>query len=290
MFRATDFMYDGVFSGEYGLKIASLDNDSIKETTYITPTITMKKPAKARKFYYMGSKYENSPTYEFSVFSEVPISDAIQREILLWLDNRKGFKPLIVFQEGLDVYVYNCIFQVTNTIYHSGKCVGFGLKAIFDSPYCYGDSKSYDIDGGDGTAEKELIVYNNCDIGEGFVYPMVEFAPSGSFSSGDSEDSEDYWITIVNETDDPTRKFIFKKSDATGLNTDGLTITVDNELKIITATALNTKDERYSEPGDYLELFEGKKWLRLHAGENTLKIRINGTATITVPHYTKIRF
>lgn len=287
MFRATDFMYDGVFSGEYGLKIASLDNGSIEETTYITPTITMKKPANAKKFYYMGTKYDEAPSYEFSVFSEVPISDLMQREILCWLDNRKGFKPLIIFQEGLDDYVYNCIFNVTKLIYHAGNCVGFGLKAIFDSPYCYGDSSSYRIAANaegdeENTLIKELIIYNNCDD-EDYVYPTLEFTVpnSNAFTSN----AKEYLITIVNETDDATRVFKFQKPDI-----DELTIRVDNELKIITATKPDTSGVARNEPGDYLKLFEDMKWLRLCRGENVLKIKINGTATITVPQYTKIRF
>lgn len=261
MLSATDFTYDGVFSGVYGVQIASLNDSVVEETAYITPTMTMVKPSRSKKFYYMGSKYEEAPTFEFSIISENTIPDLVQRRILLWLDNRKGFKPLVIHQPEFETYTYNCIFNVTSIIYHAGRCIGFSLKATFDSPYHYEKSKTESFKG-DGT-EKEITIYNNSDIDDDYVYPMVTFELN---EGGD--------IEIYNDADDNSRGFVFEGIAA---NTK---VTVDNETKIISS---ETSD-------DYFSKFKGLKWLRLVRGKNKLRIKINGTVEITCPQYAKIRF
>lgn len=262
MLSATDFTYDGVFSGVYGVQIASLNDSVVEETAYITPTMTMVKPSKAKKFYYMSSKYEEAPTFEFSIISENTIPDLVQRRILLWLDNRKGFKPLVIHQPEFETYTYNCIFNVTSIIYHAGRCIGFNLKATFDSPYHYEKPKTVEILDSDG-AEQEVILYNNSDIDDDYIYPIVTFKLE---EEGDVE--------IYNDTDDSSRGFIFKGVAA---NSE---VTVDNETKIITS---EKKD-------DYLSKFDGLKWLRLVRGKNVLRIKIKGAVKITCPQYAKIRF
>lgn len=262
MLSATDFTYDGVFSGVYGLRIASFNDSVVEETAYITPTITTVKPSKSKKFYYMGSKYEETPTFEFSVVSERVIPDLVQRDILLWLDNRSGFKPLVIHQSEFETYTYNCIFNVTSIIYHAGKCIGFNLRATFDSPYQYEKPRVVSVSG-DGSAENVITIYNNSDIIDDYVYPVVTFRLN---TTGD--------ISIRNKTDDESRVFKF-----TGIAAN-VEVDVDNEMKVISA---ETFDE-------YLQKFDGMKWLRLRRGKNELAVKANGEVTITCPQYARIRF
>lgn len=262
MLSATDFTYDGVFSGVYGVQIASFNDSVVEETAYVTPTTTIVKPPMAKKFYYIGSKYEEAPTFEFSIISEKPIPDLVQREILLWLDNRKGFKTLVIHQPEFETYTYNCIFNVTSIIYHAGRCVGFNLQATFDSPYHYEKPRTESVDS-DGTEEAEITIYNNSDIIDDYVYPTVTFKLD---EEGDVE--------IYNTSDDSLRMFSFKGIPA------NVEVTVDNEMKIIS-----------SDPADnYFTKFNGLKWLRLVKGKNILKVKINGEVKITCPQYAKIRF
>lgn len=267
MFNATEFTYDGVYSGIYGLKIATINGEILEETSYITPTIETAKPAKAKKFFYEGMTYEEPPTFDFSIVSQDPIPDILQREIMLWLDSRKGFKPLLIHQPEHEGYTYNCIFTITSTLYHAGNCVGFLLTATFDSLYQYRKSKVLKVTG-DGTA-KEYTLMNDSDIVDDYVYPTVEFKTRGYVKSNCN-------ISIVNKTDDVAMVREFKFNDI-ALNA---TVTVDNELKIISS----------SMGSDLLSKFDGKKWLRLRRGKNLLQIQINGEVTITCPTLTKIRF
>ena len=265
MFNASNFTYDGIFSEQYGLKIATLDASTLERTTYVSPTISTAKPARSKKFFYQGVDYANAPTMQFSVVSQEPLSDILQSEILTWLEGRKGFKKLTIHQAGLDDFYYNCIFTVSEIIYFAGYCIGFNLTANFDSPYMYGKSTVI-TKTGTGTTALSVDITNKSTTRDEYVYPKVVFTTT-SYLSGTKN------ISIFNTTDDVSREFTFS-----GISTNN-TVTVDNELKIISATSGT----------DLLSKFN-KNWLRLRPGKNTLSIKLNGQITITCPHYEKIRF
>jgi len=268
MLTATTFTYDGVYSGQYGMIIAEINTENIQETTPFAPVIRTTKTPKAKRFSFAGIEYEEMPRFQISFMCEEPIPDLIRREILTWLVARNGFKKLQIHQPEYDDYLYNCIFEETRIIFISGACHGFILTATFDSPYCYGRPRKKIIKS-DGTEEVEVILINESDMPDEYVYPFVKFKANG-FIDGKS-------ISIVNSSDiaDPHRAFEF---------TDDITpeleeIEVDNELKIITSNI----------PGDHLGKFN-KNWLRLIRGPNKLKIRIDGECTVECPQYVKIGF
>lgn len=258
MFTATEFTYDGTHSGTYGLKIAGFNSDVMEEAQYVVPTINTAKSAKSQRFFYLDATLDSPPTYDFSVVSETAIHETTLRDILKWLDCKKGFRELVIMQPDYAGITYRCVFTVTSLIYHRGNCIGLNLTATFDSPYQYGTPIKVNLSG-DG-AVKEIVIYNDSDnVGE-YTYPNIEFK------------SSDGKISIINMSDDETREFKFEGLAA---NT---TYKVDNELKIITG-----------EGGDLLSKFS-KKWLRLRRGANKLKVTINGTAVINCPQYIKIAF
>ncbi len=258
MFKATDFMYDGIYSAKYGLKIASFDDSTLEETDYLTPTISIGKSAKSRKFYYLDTTYESPPEYEFSVVSESAIHENILREVLIWLNVRVGFKPLVIMQPGFEDLTYNCIFTVTDLIYHAGNCVGLRLTAKFDSNYILGKPTKVQITGTGNL--QEVMLYNKSDNIDCYVYPEVTFKTTDGNAS------------IKNLTDDPTREFLFKDLSP------NVEYMVDNELKIITGTGKNL-----------LGKFN-KNWLRVLRGKNRLSVQINGAMTITCPRQVRIIF
>lgn len=259
MFNATGFIYDGVYSEQYGLKIASFNNNVLEDTSYPVPNVVVGKAPKAKRYHYMDLVYDSPPTHDFTVVSEETICEELLREILSWLDSRKGFKPLVIMQQGLDHLTYNCIFNVTSLIYHAGECVGLNLSATFDSLYVIGNLNKITVTG-DGNSVKNITIYNDSDNIDEYIYPMVEFNTS------------DGAISIINTTDDAIREFAFE-----GVIPNAL-YKVDNELKIITGDG-----------DDLLNKFS-KKWMRLLRGKNNISVRINGTVTISCPQYIKISF
>lgn len=284
MFTATNFTYDGKYSGDYGLKIMSFDANPQEETAYVVPTITIGKPTRSKRFFYEGMNYDNPPTYEFSVVSEKPIPEESQRDILNWLDSRKGFRKLNIYQNGLTDFTYNCIFTVTSIIYHAGFCVGYNLSAQFDAPFQYGKPTTKSLTGNTSDTKK-LIIFNKSDVIDDYVYPTVTINARG----GDR-------LTIINTTDDVERQF--QLVVPSGGN--AYPIIIDNELKIF--------KQNIGVGSNLLEGFS-RYWLRLLRGNNNLQVKwetasekadgsityttaANNTGSITIscPYYKRIKF
>lgn len=258
MFSATEFIYDGISSTTYGLKMASFNDNVLDETSYVVPNVVVGKSKESKRFHYLDITYDTPPTYEFSVVSEQAIHEELLSEILIWLDARKGFKPLIILQSTLADFTYRCIFKVTSIVYHGGKCVGLNLSATFDSLYVTGRPIERAVFG--SGEEQEITIYNDSDNVDEYIYPTVEF------------DTEDGKISIINVTDDENREFSF---DGVEKNTPYV---VDNELRMIKGSS-----------GYLLDKFS-KKWLRILRGKNKLKIRVNGSVMISFPRKKKIIF
>ena len=275
MLSATYFTYDNIHSGTYGLQIASFNDNVVEETSYLTPSIITAKSNKSHKNHFIDLKYDNAPTFEFQIVSSEPIHEVVQREILTWLEGRRGYRELRFHQYGLDEYAYNCIFTVTNLIYHANSCVGFTVSATFDSQYHYANPTVAKITGA-GT-ETTVVLYNLSDKVDEYTYPTVEFTVTGGTT-----------FKVTNITDNPTREFNFTGlSAAASIAKDAnqkpmYDVVVDNENKIITTNSAGANQAS-------LQKFN-KKWLRLVKGKNELKITFTGECVITCPQYAKIRF
>ena len=260
MFNATYFTYDGVYSGAYGLQIASFDSDTVEDTSVFAPTLNIVKSARSRRFLHNGIEYDDAPEYTFSIISQEVIPDGERREILTWLVGRNDFKKLQMHQPELEDYYYNCVFTNVDLIYVRGRCHGFTVTAKFDSIFAYGRPKVITLTG-NGTTQTVKVI-NTSDIPDDYVYPLVSVTMSEAGN-----------VTILN-TSEPVQA----ACQFVGLrNTEQ--ITVDNELKIIDSTI----------GGDRLSCFN-KNWLRLQHGVNILQITFKGTMTITVPTYAMIGF
>ena len=280
MFSAAYFTYDGIYSGQYGLRIATFDTSAMQETTQTVPTINTIKSANSKRFYLAGVQQKDAPTFQFSLVSELPIDIYNRIDILSWLDGRASFKPLIIHQNDYNDLTFNCVFVVNSIRYFKDNCIGFTVTATFDSPYQKLPSikKTVTSDG----VEQTITIINNSDIKDEYIYPTVTFTAKKSLGSGEQ-------ITIQNVTDDAggTRKFYFKNLlDASDVG--GITVNVDNELKKITAN----KGGHLLQNFCYMDgaKMSNKNWLRLRKGENILNININGTVTIDCPQYIKIGF
>lgn len=282
MFNAEEFTYDGVFSGKYGLKIASLNSSTTEETSYAGIDTLFDKPSKGRKFYYIGSKVTSPPTCEFAVLCKEPLQDFSLKEISVWLE-KDGFKPLVVHQPDLNNYKYMCVFNITSLIYHCGRCIGLNLRATFDSHFMYGADTITNATIKEGET-KEFSILNKSDKTPTakYVNPKMEI----TFSNSTPSPSE-VAVVLTNNTDDNQREFRLKVPDGTKK------IIVDNQEK---------KIEMYSgangeivERGLYLDKFIGKNWLRLLSGKNQVSATIENasgdtTIKITCPQYVKIRY
>lgn len=289
MLNATTFTYDGVYSGQYGLLIASLESESTESTSVLSPTVKTIKTTRRNRSSFAGLEYEENQPLTFSIISEVDIPDIIRREILSWLVGREGFKKLQIHQPDYDDYTYNCIFTDAEVIYVNGSCKGFTITANFDSPFCYGRPYKKTVNG-DGVDYETVTILNNSDTPDNYVYPLIVINPNNSFIDGKDGEGNDIHKEIsiknISDTSDTGRLFEFSGLLPNLLQPDE-ELCVDNELRVITKRKIG---ETATNPiGNALGAFN-KKWLRLKKGVNRLEIKIDGSVTIEVPQYVLIGF
>ena len=266
MLSATTFTYDGVFSGTFGVRIASIATEYIQDTAPFNYIVHAVKTHKRKRFSFAGIENEDMPKYEFSIISETAIPDLIRRELLSWLVGRNGFRKLQFHQADYQNIEYNCIFAQTGLKFINGNCHGINLTAIFDSPYCYGrpNKKTVRSDGFDWV---NIKLINDSDILDDYVYPIVKFNANGL--------TDDNSLSVINLSDKANPHRVFEY----GITMPTETVTIDNELRIITSNI----------GGDKLGQFN-KNWLRLMPGVNELRLRINGVCAIECPTFIKIGF
>ena len=65
MFSAAYFTYDGIYSGQYGLRIATFDTSAMQETTQTVPTINTIKSANSKRFYLAGVQQKSRKIYTY---------------------------------------------------------------------------------------------------------------------------------------------------------------------------------------------------------------------------------
>lgn len=257
MLNAVYFTYNGVFSAKYGLKISSLDGEASTQTiTRYSPTISTTKSKNMKRFYISNEDIGETPEFEFTITSDVFISNIVKRDVVSWLSSGVGFEKLIIHKPEAEEFYYLCKFTNIREMQVSGQCVGFKITALFDSPYQYGKDTILTIPEGE-YVDAKFTILNKSEFDDDYVYPQLEFTINSNNT-----------LSIVTDSEG-NREFYF-----TGLE-DGTTVSVDNELKIIDGTTI--------------DLFN-KNWLRLKKGKNELTVTFNGSMTIRCPQIVNIGF
>lgn len=261
MFNAMYFSLDGIYSGVYGLRIASFDDaGGVEESQFFAPTLNITKSSKSNRFYYGGRTIDNAPQKTMSVISDKGINDINRREILSWL-YKPGFRDLVIHQADYEGYKFRVAISDINVIYFSALCVGFSMVLNFDSIYGTGKPTTVKVSL-EGT-EKKVKILNKSDLSNQYTMPTIKFL--NKVSEGK--------LTIKNNSDTSLMDF-----EITDLKNNE-TVTIDNELQLISSTAND----------DILSYFN-KRWLRLKPGMNELSLVGTGDIEINCPNYSLLGF
>lgn len=262
MFSATHFTYDGVYSGIYGLRIASFDSDNVENSSVYSPEITTSKAPAAKTFFCAGATVKTAPTFSFTVLCEGFINTEDRREIMKWLRGDGHFKKLQFHQADLEPYFYMGVFSEIEPVYFRNNNVGFNLTVTLNSEYARAEDIVVKTTLAAGET-KEIILNNESDT-NGYIYPTVDYKNSGETSGT---------LTVKNASDNE------RVTKLTGVES-GESIELNGELRMFTTST--AKAGRFS-------IFNGN-WLRLKQGKNSLSVTGEGDLTIRFPVYVFIGF
>ncbi|HPE08176.1 MAG TPA: hypothetical protein PLT28_00390 [Saprospiraceae bacterium] len=246
-FSGIDFIFDGQFSGEYGLYLlttsgsieseddAGSDVSIINDVAYRKPTVID-----------YGSSMDKVLTFELSVMSEVPLLAQNRSKVEQWLFGRTKRCQLQIVQNDLMGMYFNCYLTSPKAIYISHICYGYTFTVECDAPWAWGAQQTTSFGYSSSLYRTTLNLLNDSDNTD-YTYPILTIYMNGVIGSG--------IVSIINTTDDETRELQFTNLVA------GEIITVDCEKQIITSSIKQ-----------YVSDYFNKKFLRLLSGYNSLSV------------------
>lgn len=248
-FYASNFVYDGTISSEYGLHISTL-SDSGGAGTGGNVKLFTQEIYRRPKMYLFG--VQQTPVLVLPVTITVPteLSATESSVISRWLFGQMGYKKLQILQPDMMYVYFNCIFTEPQVIRYGNIIRGYNANITCDSPFAWEypktESREYGIE---NYIVDDTFVINNISDNPDYTYPTVGFRMN-RFGGN---------LTITNATDN-NRVFEF-----TGLSANER-ITVDNDLQTVTSSVRGA---------NRLPNFTNYNWLRYVPNINNLIIQGN---------------
>ena len=172
---ATDFIFDGKHASDYGLMIASVNNNNDEVASGGDMEYSVAKAPNNDSFTFYGSQFNNVLTWNISVIknpcknSDMIINAQEESEIAKWLIKTDGYRWFQFDQEGYEDIFYKVYINMTpNQV--AGETIGFDLVITSDCAYGFSDIITKQIVINASTPYK---FYVNNDINE-YTLPQID--------------------------------------------------------------------------------------------------------------------
>lgn len=221
-FYGSDFIYDGISSSDFGLKISNFGEDS-STTPGASVELFTESIYRRQKSYLFGVQQTPVLTIPITITVSYELSAVDASIVSRWLFGKLNYKKLQIIQPDMQYVYFNCIFTNPEVIRVGNIIRGFNTQIVCDSPFAWEYPKPvtylYSLE---NYTVSDTITYNNYSDNADYTYPAIEIVTNRF--GGD--------FTITNLTDS-NRAFTFS-----GLNANE-TLMVDNELQIIQSSETN---------------------------------------------------
>jgi len=138
------FTYNGISSEVYGLICASAESSgSVTSPAGSDISIIEEYINRRETPYFYGVSFPKKLEFPVSFFSETPIKREKISEIERWLFGSTTYKEFVIIQDDLLDVHYNVIFNEGELFCVGNEVVGIQATAICDSPWAWGDTKTY---------------------------------------------------------------------------------------------------------------------------------------------------
>lgn len=260
----SSFTFNGISSKDMGLVLVSIDPGK-KVSFGLNRDILKGEKTKYRpRSNHFGTSYSEDLEFDISIVKDTATSSAKQnveftsddvRKINGWLTSPQFPKLFTIqtceeyFKEPIEFFV---IFDEIDTEYNGHLCM-LTYHVTCDSPFGYTPEITHTLSP-TVTAPAQLVVTNNSDEYEEYVYPRFEITPT---ATGE--------ITIENVTDGHSMTFTAYKDN------DVIWDCQKMQFKDFTGELLSFEDIGVDDVDNIY-------WFRLCYGQNTIKI--SGSATV----------
>lgn len=111
-YSATEFIFDGIPSGLYGLQIMNFDNNSQNDSSGLGDLkIETDRINRNPMTYLLDATYDKPLEFKLHFGSPIPIDRHKLSLIQRWLFGHKEYKKLQIVQDDLQNIYYNCILN-----------------------------------------------------------------------------------------------------------------------------------------------------------------------------------
>lgn len=248
-FQACDFIYDGVPSEKYNLKIGYFTEGVIDYSSGANVEIIEDKVRRNPVPYFYGTEITPPLSFEMTIFSEEELDSYDRQAINQWLFGRQEYKYLQIDQKDLEGTFFKCLLLDPKTTYIGNVAYAQKFTVRCNAPWGWSDEKNdtYSL-----TSSPTSINYINFSDNDQYLYPDVSFTTDISTTS----------FSITNNSDNGR---IFSFTGISGSETINVT-----GGKIITSSTSNNRLNNFN-----------LKWFRLTTGLNQLSVSGKGSLTIT---------
>lgn len=248
MFWNKSFIFNGIPSETYNLRILNFDAGGSGESSAMgDPTIIQKWIQTRKKPYLFYVAYNSPLEFDFEIANYDPLTSIDRSLISKWLLGKQSYLPLrIVADNMMDAY-FNVIFSNPTYLYVGNVNYGMRLHAVCDAPWAWTTEKTLSLTfDGSSLQDYDFTFYNDSDDKSDYLYPTISFKISNHASAGN--------FSLTNSSDN-SREFSF--SGLYSLEE----IDVDNDRQIINTSSSSLRLSNFN-----------KNWFRLVPGRNTLNI------------------
>jgi len=246
--QALNFIYDNISSEVFSVKIVNFNSSGLQENNFGGNVIPIYESIKRKHNVFLYGTQPSQPLeFELNIATEGEELDSYSLGALgKWLFGHQDWKWLQIEQVSYEGLWFKCLLLDPQVISVGNMNIGFKCKVFCDSSYVYSDEFTYNHN---ITTSNQQITFNNLSDANLYLYPYISFTTSSTTTS----------FSIKNSSDSD-REFKFTSI------ANNETITVNNDLKIITSSTSNNRLSNFN-----------LKWLRLVPGTNNLVVNGNGS-------------
>jgi len=234
-FYARSFSYNDQPSEIFGLIITSTDSGEGSSPTSNIEIKTQQIFRRPTPFFF-GTSQNEVLSFDVSIRTtetEMTAEDAALAQE--WLFSQQNYGILRIVQPDMEDYYFKCFFVDGQVVRVGNVIVGFDAKVICDSPFAWGVAKSVTY-----TESNKTYILLNESENNFYTYPYMVININGGLCD----------FLIRNVTDNN------REMSVTGLMI-GETVTIDNDLQIITATQSVNPLNKFASPINFFRLVSG---------------------------------
>lgn len=250
-FYARNFVFDDVPSEIYGLIISSSDGGDSSSSASMDVELKTQSVFRRPAPYLYGVSQSPVLEFEAEITSIQGDFTAIDSSLIQkWLFGHTNYKKLKIVQPDMEDIYFNCFLKDPKIKRVGNLIVGYIFTVVCDSPYAWGMTKTVTYT----QPNRTYILYNESE-NNFYTYPNFTILMDGGTP----------FFKITNVTDN-NRVFHLQNLSV------GETITVNNDLQIITATLTPNILSKFVSPIQFFRLLPGANELFLEGNFVTLDI------------------